>query len=459
MKKIIFLVCIFGLFMSCVDNDDNIFEETVDVRMQKNKEEFFKHLTQGKWVIDFFPGTYKGYGGTAIHAEFFKNYKVNLHSERGAGKDGTSYDIISRSGSLLSFNEYNEGIHWFAEPNGYKPEGKFGVTDYEFIYQKKEGDILYTKGIKSLFTYRFVKTELTYEEYFAKQKEIKDLFETKQAVRFTVNGKSIKFKMKESTGSTFTYYDPDEKDKKKQKKRTAFVFTDKGVRFFKPFTLNGVEIFELFLNKEKSIFENKEKTVKIELLEPPIDLMKESWAIVVEEGKVPAKFIELFLKSREAMVKNYYSLGSLYAHDVYLLNTIYIGKSSYRGLDDKLRNTGISFASENSSPNPDEVYYPTIRVLEFKYDFADEHFNLNFVTTVWSNFGRGWSFAKKHLRTLSNFIEAHSYKIENVSNVKTIKVEKGKYGKCQEQEKTVLKTIKITSTSDPEVWFYLYRVK
>ncbi len=424
MKKIIILAFAMFAVMSCAEDDAKIFNKTAEERLLENKKEFFNSLVNENWVIDLFPGATEEYGGFAIFADFSENYKVNLVNEIGMQADGTGYDIISREGSLLTFNEYNKAIHVFSQPSSKESEGPFKTVDYEFIYVKSEGDILYTKGVKTSNSIRFVKTDLAPEVYFNKQKEVQKFIQERVAFQFLVGEKQLDFNFGIGDFGRILAYNVVSTVKKEGKDveekelfKNAFVYTDKGIRFYE--NIKGTEVFELILDVENNVLKSEDGKVQIKLFKAPVDLNKEDWRMFVDNTNVSVKVAEMFKSVANA------DLNSAYPGK--LIPEMVIGTLTLKtGLD----KPGVSFFSTEIKSTKT---YRTEHLASFPIDVdKDGNFYIGIVPST-DKLGMNWKWYK-HLQPMVDFLATNSfYKVEIL--------EEGK--------------IKLVSQKDPDVWFIL----
>ncbi len=309
MKKIFLALAIGLMFTSCQKDDTDIFEKSASERTTENQGEFTKYLNENNWVIDLFPNSYEDYGGYPIYLEFKDNYKVKIKSLDVLNgldvlEDDSNYQIFNRSGSVLSFSEFNDALHFLSDPSFAFPSGPVKTVDYEFIYQNKEKDIIYTKGMKSRNNIRFVKTTKSADDYLKDVKEVMGYLGDRTAISFNVVDEKIKFEMKNSKKFfNFQYTSKEKGEKDATLHKTAFVCTDKGIRFFKPFIINGVEVFELTLDEQESVLKSVDGKVEIKLFKAPFNLNLESWYLLVNDDNASKKVKNSFEEVQDADLK------------------------------------------------------------------------------------------------------------------------------------------------------------
>lgn len=208
------------------------------------------------WLMEFYPSAELKFGGYNILAHFDENGKATLSGEmQGSTKKVTSlYRLKQSAGPVLTFDSYNEIIHFFGEPlNGYD-------GDYEFTVMSAEPNKIVLSGTKSKA--KIVMTpladDLNWETYLSK------VLET-QAQAFlgtynlVINGNVIglmeqnynTFSMTNESGSEFV----------------PFMYTETGIKFKQPVTIGGVQMENFTLtDKENIVFTCTDEGVSAKLV-------------------------------------------------------------------------------------------------------------------------------------------------------------------------------------------------
>lgn len=147
--RYLLLICIPLVLLSCVKDEDDIFDESAVNRMSKALKEYTNILASAEngWLMKYYIGEEPNKnGGFNLIVKFDKSGEATITSEYYVGIEKTSlYSVISDQGPILTFDTYNPIIHEFAEPQGspYTDEG-----DYEFILQEVSADRVKMKGKK-----------------------------------------------------------------------------------------------------------------------------------------------------------------------------------------------------------------------------------------------------------------------------------------------------------------------
>ncbi len=426
MKKIVIMAFALFAVMACSEDDSRIFDKPANERIFENKKEFFNKLTNDNWIIELFPGATEDYGGFAIFADFSEDYKASLVNEEGQKAEGTAYDVVSRDGSLLTFGEYNEAMHAYSQPDINNPEGKYKTVDYEFIYVKSVGDILYTKGVKTSNSIRFVKTTLSPDEYFKKQAEVKNFIKERVAYEFFVDGKALDFQFGAGKlGKILSYVVTSvvEKEGKKEEEKEffkdAFVYTDRGIRFYK--NIEGTKVFELILDKENNVLKSEDGKVELKLFASPFNFTTKMWGLLRGTGsdKVKAAY--------EKMVSTFVTPSDL-EWLTFIKDFVVFGM-----VDSETKDVGILY------------YFNQGKFQIFKNSSYKQLPNeLNIVGEDGeSKFYSNELFVAQ--QAFTNFILANSpYSVEEVAPLMPDYFDQG---------------VKLTSKKDPSVWFILNRNK
>ncbi len=157
-KKIFFGCCAVVLactLQSCLHDNDDKFDEPAAERLAKaaEQEKALLQSASNGWVLHYYYGeSYSGSGSTFI-IRFRPDGKAEVAGEAAkfVGGDNSSvsvssYDVIKDQSVVLTFNTYNEILHYFAQPYQDVVEGVQG--DYEFVIMESTPDTIRLKGKK-----------------------------------------------------------------------------------------------------------------------------------------------------------------------------------------------------------------------------------------------------------------------------------------------------------------------
>lgn len=252
MKKIysIFMAAVTILsFQSCLHDNDEIFEESAAVRLEKEAtadKELLESAANG-WRMTYYTG--EDYtGGGVVFLMKFKNGKAHVSGDIADSDMVTtsSYNIVNDKGPVLTFDTYNVIMHYLAQPYQDDVEGAQG--DYEFIIKKKNQDTIWVEGKKWHNQMMMVRMpdDVKWTDYLNSLSKISedifavyDVYENGQVKgSATIDG--------DERRAHIEYGD--------QMIDCPFVFTPSGVSLLDPLTVNGKEIRDLDWNSETNSF-------------------------------------------------------------------------------------------------------------------------------------------------------------------------------------------------------------
>lgn len=229
---------------SCLKEQDDCFDEPSATRLQQlmDKTDATLQNSEYGWAFDYFPSKTQKYGGYA-YAFQFKNGTVNARCEISGDKEESStYKMTSNNGAVLSFDGYNSIIHYFSTPTSQLPSAFDG--DFEFAIDSVGYDMIKVHGIKTQNELLMRKLTMPGKEYIAKVINMKEGFVPTE-IDGEVNGKpvhaSLKFNNRQITFDQGTNGTNEEQH---------YLYTDKGISFYKPVCLNGIQVQELAYNED-----------------------------------------------------------------------------------------------------------------------------------------------------------------------------------------------------------------
>ena len=167
-RNIIALLAAAALFLplqSCLKEQADIFEESASERLQnrmKEASDILKSASNG-WVMLIFPVTPTSYsasepasstmnGGYAYTVKFDDNMVTAMSERNYTTKDTvftvaeSSYKITSDEGPVLSFDTYNEVLHYWATPSGSSSYYQGRGGDFEFVINEATSDYIRMTG-------------------------------------------------------------------------------------------------------------------------------------------------------------------------------------------------------------------------------------------------------------------------------------------------------------------------
>ena len=233
---------------SCSNKEEEIFEESPSARLQAlmDKTQATLVSSENGWVMDYFPDRDLSYGGFLYILKFNKQ-SVEAYCELSndlSESIESLYKLSNDDGAVLSFDSYNEFLHFFATPSSGRYEAYDG--DFEFKIMKVEDDLITLKGKRSgntIYLHRLKEEPVQYLEKCVETSE--NIFAPKASG--TYGGTAIDAFVDPDVRYITIYLNGGEYGQ-------YFLPTPTGVRFVEPLEINGATISELSYNNTKFIF-------------------------------------------------------------------------------------------------------------------------------------------------------------------------------------------------------------
>lgn len=134
-------------FQSCLHDDKELFDESAAERLEHATEEtkqILESSTSG-WAFQYYLGDEYTSGGCTYLVKF-KDGKADVALDLVDDPTNithSSYDVVKDQGPVLTFDTYNEWMHYFANPNS---DGTTNGGDFEFSVMKISNDTIDLKG-------------------------------------------------------------------------------------------------------------------------------------------------------------------------------------------------------------------------------------------------------------------------------------------------------------------------
>ncbi|QAR31271.1 DUF4302 domain-containing protein [Ornithobacterium rhinotracheale] len=270
-----YLFLFLAIFSGCAGfEDDDLFGEPASKRLEQNRLDILSELESSSegWLLQYFPHPNQIYGGINYFLKF-KEGKVVATIEGTQGEVESSYQIISRGGSVITFNQYNELLHKYAVPSGAKPEGDQG--DFEFLVLSYENGVYNLKGLRTGNYCRLLKINENVQSLESKIDQVKAtsldglIFneETNLKGEISKSTKQISFDTENGVLSQ------------------RFIYTENGIRLYDPITINGNVYQEFVWNAKDKLYRPiGETNAGFRVIQAPIDFSKR-WSLVIDPQK------------------------------------------------------------------------------------------------------------------------------------------------------------------------------
>ncbi len=287
------LVCSLS---ACKFVEDDVFEHTPSQRFEIKAAEFEKILVQQKngWLLDFFPGETRRYGGFNIILHFEEGRKVRAASEFATTEEASYYDIEAANGGAtpsIIFDTFNSILHHYSIPSSAFARGKGG--DFDFLISYADG-VFTLKGKTSGNTmYLRPFTGASETDFFAKVNKVAAALELAAIAPLEVGGEKINLKLDGNRQLSFV--------RNGKVERYAYIPTETGIRFYEPIELGGKTINEFTIATDLTAMTVAElnQTLPLAYLPDANNLNEQIWTGFIAEGLASEHFLSALEQVRE----------------------------------------------------------------------------------------------------------------------------------------------------------------
>ena len=251
------------LMQSCLKDQEDAFDQPSSIRMQNfldNAQQALVNAPNG-WLLEYFPHKEQNYGGYVYTLRFTAD-SVYTNCELDPGYEyGSLYRLTNDDGPVLSFDTYNEALHYFSTPSSDAYEALGG--DFELVIDSVGADVIKLHGKRSLTTMYMYKMTEDANSYLAKVLAMSEglLFASANGSignlatdgNVDLDNRQITLTSGDLSGSS------------------AFIFTDKGIRLYKPIELGSIILTEIGLDTSDFKFIGTAKTgetIDLKLVKP-----------------------------------------------------------------------------------------------------------------------------------------------------------------------------------------------
>ncbi|MGQ2106605.1 DUF4302 domain-containing protein [Ornithobacterium rhinotracheale] len=385
---------------------EDLFDKPSSIRLEENRNEIQSALEANEegWVLQYFPHPDRIYGGVNYFLTF-KDGKVTAALEGDTQNEASAYQVLTRSGSVLSFSQYNSLLHQYATPSESKPEGDKG--DFEFLVLRQNQDTIFLKGLRTGNYLNLIKIK---KESPSLKSRIEVILNKLGEVDFPSAGKIGESPIVASSSSpknlTLTY------EQGKSPISFSYIYTAEGIQFYEPILVDGKEYSHLILDESSNTLKSEDGHIVIKLKVAPINFKTQGWVLDLSEetnrsnafvGAIDADgLIHKIIFGDKYALQKYYVLGKLGQN---------VGFHTFaEDIQGPFAVNGLNFSADDNDPNLIHI-------------------------------GKGDAI---NFATYLLYVNSVLNKITNNSPYFVDKKDPAKPG-----------MVKLTSQKDPSVWFYL----
>lgn len=341
MKKIylILLAAVSFAFTSCLMEEKDLFDMSASERLDAYISEYQDLLASSKdgWVLNYFPEEEQSYGGYAFVLLFSKNdVTAWFQLDDDVTTPVTSlYKVTTDDGPTITFDTYNENIHFFATPDIQNYQAMHGDYEFRIVGKSEDGNVIDLRGKRTNNVYKLVKFSGDPVDYINKCNAVDEAM-TAPAYKLTIDG--VECNMSRSDNHLdITYSVGEGEEAVEETVAVPFCYTPEGASFYLPVEIAGQTYSGMVYNAENSTLSTEDGKVVMSLVFPPINkvLVANPWFVASSQmtGAIKSAFTsaEAYIKSGYGMDIQYVILGS-YLYPTFGLQHIIGGYGGSCGL-------------------------------------------------------------------------------------------------------------------------------
>ncbi|WP_343569611.1 DUF4302 domain-containing protein [Sphingobacterium sp.] len=258
---------------SCDKKRDRFFEDNPTERLNASVDNAYKILKSNPngWIMQYYPSKDLEFGGYNLFTKFTSDDRVEFQADYVHEKIHTdyttqvsTYKVYPGAGPILTFDTFNEIIHFFALPGKYTEEGAVDSGtkgDFEFLVLKATADSVVLQGRKTYNRVVMLPIKSDPAALIKKLQKTAQLFDSFFEYAVEVGGKSYEAYIYSDMNRAFVFDDATDEN------IYSYVYTETGLEFYKEFSIKGVKVKKMTYVSPTSAypygyFENPEKTVK-----------------------------------------------------------------------------------------------------------------------------------------------------------------------------------------------------
>ena len=224
------LLLVVLTFSSCLKDQEDYFDQPASERLKTTISDVTRILRSAEygWEFEYYPSSTLDYGGIVYTVKFDSLTATVACSLVPDSTETTLYRLTNDSGPVLTFDTYNNLLHYFSTPNSEEYEAKGG--EFEFVINEITDDQITLYGKKTRNTMYLRRLKASPDEYAQKTINIFDNFV--RGFEGTIGGDSVSGAVNLSNKSIEVAYKGDT--------ITAhYTYNDRGIRLYAPLRLGG----------------------------------------------------------------------------------------------------------------------------------------------------------------------------------------------------------------------------
>ena len=222
-----------GLLCSCTSEVDDYFESSASQRLTATLDRAKQVLRNAEygWELEYYPGTDLAYGGVIYTIKFDSLTATVGCSLISDSVETTYYRLTNDNGPVLTFDTYNDLLHYFSTPSSDEYEAKGG--EFEFVIDSIADDYISLFGKKTGNTMSLRKLSGSPDDYAVKTISVYDNFV--DSIRGQIGSAEVVAKCHPAKRSLSLAAGRDTFD-------VCYTYTDRGIRLYRPLSIGGLRV-------------------------------------------------------------------------------------------------------------------------------------------------------------------------------------------------------------------------
>ena len=293
MKKIYLalLLILPCMLQSCIFEDKELFDQSAAERAEGYISDYKNLLIspENGWLLEYYPDENQSYGGY-VYVVRFTNEDVIAYFELADDITKTAdsyYSLKSDDGPVLTFDTYNEYLHYFATPDIVDYEAMHGDYEFNIVGKSDDESEIYLTGKKTGNRMVLKKMETAAPEYLAK---VNGMSATMTAPAYVMAIGDIVAEC-EIVSNVLSYaYSIGGAAEEGEEVQPAesfygdipFCYTDYGVHFYEPVEIDGT-VYDRMIFQENTLVSEDGRIVVSKVI-PPLNrlLVSGDWFITYD---------------------------------------------------------------------------------------------------------------------------------------------------------------------------------
>lgn len=260
MKKQFLLLSVLSVLLvaGCDKKRDRIFDEDPTTRLNASVTNAYNAVKAKKaWIFSYYPGANTEYGGFNLFPDFTTDVDVTIQADYTTAIQTGTFKFYPGAGPILTFDNYNSVIHYFATPGYYTGVGTSdgGMKgDFEFLVLSANQDSIMLKGRKYGNVMKMKSVDAAQlPTIIANYKAAATTFNAFRTFKLEVNGTAYATTATTSTVSGSVR--PNRYLNVTAKSMTiSFIVTDTGIEFYKEYQIDGIKFSKLKYNAPNATY-------------------------------------------------------------------------------------------------------------------------------------------------------------------------------------------------------------